>query len=64
LVRDVRAEERAVRKAAGIAGVGDMAALLQAAPRELVEVLRINTVIRSITGQLVRGWELRRGVDV
>lgn len=53
LVVGCRSEERAVQKAAGIRGVGDMAALLQSAPKPVIEVLRINTVIRSISNHLV-----------
>ena len=52
-----RQEERKLQRAAGINSFGDMAALLASAPRDLVELLRVNTVIRGVANQLVGGAE-------
>jgi hypothetical protein len=46
-------EERALQQAVGVKGFGDMAALMAEAPRDLIELLRINTVIRAASNRLV-----------
>mmetsp|Transcript_28800 Transcript_28800/g.73421 ORF Transcript_28800/g.73421 Transcript_28800/m.73421 type:complete len:584 (-) Transcript_28800:963-2714(-) len=57
-----REEERALQRSVGINGFGDMAALLQHASRELVELLRINTIIRGVANQLGIGMEERKRI--
>ncbi|KAL6757375.1 ABC1 family-domain-containing protein [Haematococcus lacustris] len=57
-----RVEERALQRAAGISGFGDMANLLSTAPRDLVELLRIHTVIRSVSSQLGVSMEERKRI--
>ncbi len=46
----------------GINCFSDMTLILSTAPRDLVELLRINTVIRASTSLLVRGVGGNRGV--
>lgn len=41
-----------MQRAAGVSSFGDMSLLLQTAPREMVELLRITAVVRSVTGPL------------
>jgi predicted unusual protein kinase regulating ubiquinone biosynthesis (AarF/ABC1/UbiB family) len=46
------AERDRVHEAAGVGGFADVADLLQAAPRDVVEVLRVTSVVRSVTAPL------------
>eukprot|EP00200_Dunaliella_tertiolecta_P002129 CAMPEP_0202345886 /NCGR_PEP_ID=MMETSP1126-20121109/4923_1 /ASSEMBLY_ACC=CAM_ASM_000457 /TAXON_ID=3047 /ORGANISM="Dunaliella tertiolecta, Strain CCMP1320" /LENGTH=529 /DNA_ID=CAMNT_0048937235 /DNA_START=217 /DNA_END=1806 /DNA_ORIENTATION=+ len=66
-----REEERRLQQSLGIEGFSDMSELLQTASRDLVELLRINTVIRAVSNQLgvsmderkrVFAWFARRGL--
>jgi hypothetical protein len=41
-----------MQRAAGVSSFTDMSILLQTAPREVVELLRITAVVRSVTGPL------------
>ena len=56
-----RKEEKALQRSVGINGFSDMALLLSSAPRDLVELLRINTVIRSSSSLLVGGGRREEG---
>ncbi|GAX82134.1 hypothetical protein CEUSTIGMA_g9562.t1 [Chlamydomonas eustigma] len=66
-----RAEERALQRSVGINKFSDMALMLSTAPRDLVEMLRINTVIRASSTLLgvnmqdrkrIFAWFARRGL--
>jgi len=66
-----REEERALQKQVGVSGVGDMVALMASAPRLLVELLQVNTVIRKTSNELgvtmedrkcIFAWYARRGL--
>ena len=41
-----------MQRAAGVSSFGDISQLLNTAPREVVELLRITAVVRSVTGPL------------
>ena len=50
-----RKEELALQRSVGVKKFSDMTVLLASAPRDIVEVLRINAVIRSSSTILVGG---------
>ena len=63
----VRVEERTLQQSVGITGFSDITSLLASASKDLVELLRINTVVRGVTNQLVsvqQGAEEGRGGSV
>eukprot|EP00798_Chlamydomonas_sp_ICE-L_P018837 gene18837-25385_t len=66
-----REEEQAVRAKAGFDRFSDMTAMMASVSRELVELLRINTVIRGVSSQLginmqdrkrICAWYARQGL--
>eukprot|EP00798_Chlamydomonas_sp_ICE-L_P008829 gene8830-71_t len=66
-----QAEEQAVRKQAGLTKFTDMTAMMAAVNKELVELLRINSIIRSVSSKLgltvldrmrMYAWYVRRGI--
>lgn len=58
-----RDEREKMQRAAGVSSFGDMSMLLNTAPREVVELLRITAVVRSVTGPLGAGRAERLRVN-